>query len=90
MTIGSLIYFILLALWSAAIAYGVLFKLLPLFGKKAQANDAHHAPKAHAHAPHHERLEGARPRFSAHEGFRSCKTGDELCVEDIVKALSRN
>lgn len=90
MTLGSLIYFVLLALWSAAVAYGILFKIMPLFGKKAPASDAHHAPKAHAHAPRHERPLGSRPRFSAREGFRSCKTGDELCVEDIVKALSRN
>jgi|GEM_PF-2033831 len=79
----ELILFILgLVLWSAFIAYVLLFKVFPAFFKK---KDAHHGP---VQPP----TRASRPRmtYSSHEGFSSLKKDrNELTIDDIVKALSQ-
>ena len=95
MTLDAFVYFLFLALWSAGVAYALLFVLIPYFfgKKKGHAKQAHHAPAHHApahHAPHRAPAHHPRRRrFSAHEGFRSFAEGVELTVEDIVKGLAR-
>lgn len=88
MTFDALIYFALLALWSAVIAYLLLFRVLPLMIQKNHATPAHRAPAAHHPAPHAPKTH-VRRTYSSHDGFRSLAHGAELTVEDIVKGLSK-
>lgn len=86
MTLGALLYFVLLALWSAGVAYAVCFKLWPAL----TAPPAPPKAPAHAHAPaKKEEAKAAASRYSNREGFKSFKTGNDLTVDDIVKGLSR-
>lgn len=83
MTLGAVIYFLLLALWSGVVAYLVLFKVL-------YPSAPHHSTKTHtkSHPPTPTQKPQPRRTFSTYDGFRSFAKGDELTVEDIVKALS--
>jgi hypothetical protein len=84
MTLGTVIYFAALVLWSASVAYYLLFR----FGRKSKPHEApaaHAAPAARQHA---HSAPSARGRFSAHEGFKSFQKGHELTVEDILRGLS--
>lgn len=86
--LSSLIYYGIIALWSAGIAYYALFVAIPYLTGKKQKKSEHHHASAHVqhHAPHGT---ASRTRFSAHEGFKSFAQNAELTVEDIVKGLSR-
>lgn len=91
MSLGALIYFFLLALWSAVVSYLLLFKLVPLM--KRHVADGTHIEAIQTHVPEHKPTHHApvteRTTYSTHEGFSSLKTGENLSVEDIVKAFSR-
>jgi hypothetical protein len=100
---GTALYFGGLLLWSAFVAYLVVFGRQGVsaghgntgHGHAAQAHapaahaPAHHAAPAHGHAPAAE--EPAKPfrGYSQYEGFKSFATGDTLTIEDIVKGLAR-
>lgn len=90
MTLDSLFYFALLALWSGIVAYYILFVVLSGKGKKT-SHATHHAPKTHAAPAHHAPAKPvARGRFSPHEGFKSFARDVEVTVEDIVHGLARD
>jgi hypothetical protein len=81
------VYVLILGLWSAFIAYVLIFKVFPALtrgGKEEEHAPTPPAPQVAAPPP-------PRPRraYSAHEGFASVAKGRELTVEDIVTALSR-
>ena len=89
MTLGAFIYFFLLALWSAVIAYLLLFKVFMRVPERSATHvAAPGAPVHQVHTPSSTAHTTPRTTFSAHEGFRSMKTGDELTVDDIVTCLS--
>lgn len=90
--LGIALYFLLVALWSAVVAYVVIFG-----NDSGGGHDAHgHAPEAavshgpsHGHAP----VEPTRAKpfrgFSPYEGFKSYAQGETVTVEDIVKGIAR-
>ena len=100
MTLGAFLYFLLLVVWSGAVAYLLLFKAYPAMVTSAErahevaaAPSSAHTPPVH-HAPPAPRPATSAPRaasrgYSAHEGFKSFQTGEHLTVDDLVKGLSR-
>lgn len=103
MDIGSLLYFGLLAVWSGAIAYGILFRAAPFVGRVAGGRSADSLPPdPHEGAKHTaEHLEMFLPQDAqvvspptlsgklSKDGFKAFATGTDLTVEDIVTGLSR-
>lgn len=78
----TIIFIIGLGLWSALIAYALVFRIFPTFFSK----------KTHAHAPKPpapKKPKAPRSTYSTLEGFRSFAKNKDLTVEDIVKGLSR-
>ncbi|MEK7602453.1 MAG: hypothetical protein AAB472_03130 [Patescibacteria group bacterium] len=101
--IGTAIYWLMLILWSLALAYLILFGALPVAFKKVTGQSTHvventsvHRPVAHtvAHTTPMVHAVSApvttRTTHSSYEGFKSF-AGEEraLSIEDIVKGLSR-
>ncbi|GEM_PF-3381799 len=87
---GTVIYWLFLTIWSGAIAYLVLFKIVPFTGRKLAAvksgvSEAINATEEGTmDVTMHEEMEDIQM-----DGF-SPKQGDEaLSVEDIVRGLSR-
>tara|TARA_B100000508_G_scaffold60333_1_gene46970 strand:+ start:29641 stop:32502 length:2862 start_codon:yes stop_codon:yes gene_type:complete len=87
---GTVIYWLFLTIWSGAVAYLVLFKIVPFTGRKLAAvkNGVSEAINATEEGTMditmHEEMEDIQM-----DGF-SPKQGDEaLSVEDIVRGLSR-
>lgn len=91
MTIGSLLYFGALALWSAVIAYSVLERFFP-FSSTPNKAPAVIAPPPSAPPSFSTAYEATNtvPNFNPNEGFKSFQRGKELTVEDIVTGLSRS
>jgi len=86
-TLGTIIYWLFLTVWSGAIAYLVLFKVLPYTGRKlveigGEVSNAVHATE--------EGTIEVRMNDEIEEIGFAPKVGDEmLSVEDIVRGLSR-
>jgi hypothetical protein len=104
MTTGALLYYGGLALWSAFVAYMLLFVAL----KRKSASNSKEAPAApsvasrpsakyarmsapSAPAPAIKAPSDLPPfaKLLSEEGFKAFQTGPELTVDDIVKGLSR-
>ncbi len=83
MSIGNLVFYILLTLWTFYATYMVVFKILPSFGRR-MVSEQHGTSERKRHTADH-----ARPQHSSHDGFRAFARNGELTEEDIVKALSR-
>lgn len=90
-SVGTTIYWIILIIWSGAVAYLVLFKLLPYIGRKlktvgsavTEALDA--TEESTIDTTMHEEMEDIQM-----DGFAPKANNDEaLSVEDIVRGLSR-
>lgn len=89
--LGIALYFLVIALWSAVVAYVVIFG-----NDSGGGHDAHApaSPVASSHGPsHHTPVEPTRAKpfrgFSPYEGFKSYAQGETVTVEDIVKGLAR-
>jgi hypothetical protein len=97
MTIVSLLYFGMIALWSAFVAHFVLENFFPV--KKRIVHVEGPVPAAPVEdlsiydlpIPPQEPAPLSTPavRTSMNEGFKAFQQGAELTVEDIVKGLSR-
>jgi hypothetical protein len=91
--LGIALYFLVIALWSAVVAYVVIFGNDR--GGGGEAHDAHaHAPASASHGVSHAApVEPTRAKpfrgFSPYEGFKSYAQGETVTVEDIVKGLAR-
>ncbi len=102
--VGTAMYWLMLILWSLAVAYLVLWGMVPAglrrFGLAGSAQTAH-APvyAAVAHAPVHTPAPvlhsapapapaATRPN-SSYEGFKALASEGALTIEDIVKGLAR-
>jgi hypothetical protein len=84
MTLGAFIYFALLALWSAFVAYLLLFKIIPyIVTTRKIAHEVRQEPVTHSDV--HPML---RRTYSTREGFSSLKKGEHLTIEDIVTAFT--
>jgi hypothetical protein len=90
-SIGTIIYWIILIIWSSAVAYLVLFKFLPYTGRKlktvgsAVTNALDATEESTIDASMHEEMEDIQI-----DGFAPKSHDDEvLSVEDIVRGLSR-
>jgi hypothetical protein len=92
MDTGSLLYYGGLAVWSALIAYTVLFSFAK---KKAEPEvvPVVTAPSQVEPLPERraEPLQKGKPDPATlmREGFKAFQKGEDLAVEDIVKGLSR-
>ena len=100
MTVGSLLYFGLLALWSALVAHFILMRIFPTKEKVVavepqpkvvvltvpRPETPHVVPATYQQVELQLLPNGLNPD----EGFKSFQQGAELTVDDIVKGLSRN
>ncbi len=91
----TLLYYGALALWSAFIAYTILFSFRKQQKETVQAPPPALAPVSYDVPRSVPSVYEPTPipehaRALATDGFRAFQTGDELTVEDIVKGLSRN
>lgn len=89
--VGITLYFLVVTLWSAVVAYVIIFGNQ---GAKESGEHAHHAQTAPAHHTAHEApVEPTRAKpfrgFSPYEGFKSYAQGETVTVEDIVKGILR-
>lgn len=89
--LGIALYFFAIALWSAVVAYVVIFG-----NDSSSGHDTgvHTAPSPVTHgSSHHAPVEPTRAKpfrgFSPYEGFKSYAQGETVTVEDIVKGLAR-
>lgn len=88
---GIALYFVVITLWSAIVAYVVIF------GSDSGDGHAGHAvasAETSSHGPsHHAPVEPTRAKpfrgFSPYEGFKSYAQGETVTVEDIVKGIAR-
>ena len=97
--VGTVIYWIALVLWSIAVAYLVLFGVVPFILRKARAFGAQVAEVVNAtQTPRVATVpagpiffaQESEPGYSTYEGFKSfAKRNGALTIEDIVKGLSR-
>jgi hypothetical protein len=93
MDIGSLLYYGGLAVWSALVAYTVLFSFKK---EKPKTGAATSVPMPPAREMPREYVPPAlsvpstpiNPNLQA-DGFKAFQTGPELSVDDIVQGLSR-
>lgn len=98
MDIGSILYYGVLTLWSAGVAYLILEQFFPLIlaTKKKEETHGNELPHAHDTSRTIPRTYGegaATPKkpggFDPNIGFRSYQTGAELTIDDIVAGMSR-
>ena len=88
MVLDAFLYFGLLFVWSAVVAYFILFRAIPYIrGEKEVPHTVHH--HAAPQKSHHPGPKAPRRTYSTHEGFRSLAKGEHLTIDDIVKGLSR-
>jgi len=89
-SVGTIIYWIILIIWSGAVAYLVLFKFLPYTGRKlrtvgsAVTNALDATEESTMDRTMHEELEDIQM-----DGFAPKANDEALSVEDIVRGLSR-
>lgn len=99
--VGTAMYWLMLILWSLAVAYLVLFGAVPfalrrvgigsefnhVVHEEAAAEAVHPAPTPvmHSVAP----VAAPARTFSSYDGFKSLSESGALTVDDIVKGLSR-
>lgn len=98
---GTLLYWTILALWSAGTAYLVIFKAMPFALRKYAVAAIAPLDAAVQHADTHthvlESVSTHEPRglaaiannYSSHDGFRSFAQGGHLTIDDIVSGLAR-
>lgn len=95
---GTAMYWLMLILWSLAVAYVVLWGVVPMALRRAGIMGAEvgHAINDHqdTHAVHVDLQHAPAPapapvRQSSYEGFKALAQNGELTIDDIVKGLSR-
>ena len=103
-TVGTIVYWFILIVWSVALAYALLFIVAPFLKRRARTFGAQvravlnaqptsqNEPPAPSHIETFTQSSGAvenRQTRSSHDGFKSFAQHDALSVDDIVHGLSR-
>ena len=98
--VGTVIYWVMLTVWSGAASYLVFFTLVPgvlrrVRGRNENDDDGYATYQESMNAPAAQPMPiqslaaaPSRP-YSQNEGFRSYGQDDSLTIDDIVKGLSR-
>jgi hypothetical protein len=85
---GTMLYWLVLIIWSLALAYLIFWSIVPLAYKRVAVSGTttHTRPVAHAtaHVEHN-----PTPKVSAYEGFKASVAGGALTIDDIVNGLAR-
>ena len=103
---GTIVYWVLLVVWSLALAYLVLFGALPYLARAGRAFgmrvselvNAVEMPQTvppmpaqkHEEPAPHKEAPEAPQSYSTYDGFKSFATSEALSIEDIVKGLARS
>lgn len=103
---GTAIYWVALIGWSLALAYLVLFGVVPFAGTRMRtfgervslalttnavtSTNASQAPAFSYSAAHIPETQEASRGYSTFDGFKSFAKNEALSIEDIVKGLARN
>jgi len=90
MTTGALLYYGGLTVWSAFLAYTLLFTFFKPKAKEVAPSATFEPPRPIPSAYNQKAEQETKEKNAfAVEGFKAFQTGEELTVDDIVKGLTR-